>query len=408
MKSISQVSLSALVVVATTLSAQARDEAKWRPAVDPKPLTEQVNKGLAWIIEHQNGDGGWNQGEESRHMRSASQTPSEPSNVGDTCISVLALVRSGSTASSGDYAKAIRRGVDFVAGKVEAADNDSLWVTDQRGTRLQSKLGNYIDTFMASLMLAEVKDSMPDDAATTRVSNALAKVMRKIETNQRDDGSFGGAGWANALSQSIAGKGYNRAVQSGMDGDDGVRRRLESNAASKYDANSGQFAATDAAGVDLYASASTLGSLQESDNSNQGAKEEIRKQAASAPTAEGRTEAEKKLKDIEVNEKNLRDVRQAVVAKMNDAGFTSGFGSNGGEEFLSYMNIGESLVVNGGPEWESWNKNIMANLNRIQNNDGSWTGHHCITGRNFCTAAALLVLMTDRAPVPMSASLSRR
>ena len=37
----------------------------------------------------------------------------------------------------------------------------------------------------------------------------------------------------------------------------------------------------------------------------------------------------------------------------------------------------------------------------MQNEDGSWTGHHCITGRTFCTAAALLVLMGDRTPVPV-------
>jgi hypothetical protein len=37
----------------------------------------------------------------------------------------------------------------------------------------------------------------------------------------------------------------------------------------------------------------------------------------------------------------------------------------------------------------------------VQNQDGSWTGHHCITGQTFCTAAALLTLMADRTPVPV-------
>jgi squalene cyclase len=48
------------------------------------------------------------------------------------------------------------------------------------------------------------------------------------------------------------------------------------------------------------------------------------------------------------------------------------------------------------------------NMNRIQNADGSWTGHHCITGRTFCTSAALLVLMVDRSPVPVAAKIQRR
>ena len=38
-----------------------------------------------------------------------------------------------------------------------------------------------------------------------------------------------------------------------------------------------------------------------------------------------------------------------------------------------------------------------------QNDDGSWSGHHCITGRTFCTSTALLVLMADRTPVPVTA-----
>jgi hypothetical protein len=46
---------------------------------------------------------------------------------------------------------------------------------------------------------------------------------------------------------------------------------------------------------------------------------------------------------------------------------------------------------------------MTQNLDRIQNGDGSWSGHHCITGRTFCTSTALLVLMADRAPVPVQA-----
>jgi hypothetical protein len=64
------------------------------------------------------------------------------------------------------------------------------------------------------------------------------------------------------------------------------------------------------------------------------------------------------------------------------------------------MNIAEMLVVKGGDEWEKWDKSMATNLGRVQNQDGSWSGDHCITGRTFCTSAALLTLMADRAPVP--------
>ncbi len=67
------------------------------------------------------------------------------------------------------------------------------------------------------------------------------------------------------------------------------------------------------------------------------------------------------------------------------------------------MNIAESLVVKGGDEWKKWDDSMTENLNRVQNGDGSWSGHHCITGRTFCTSTALLVLMADRTPVPVKA-----
>ena len=85
----------------------------------------------------------------------------------------------------------------------------------------------------------------------------------------------------------------------------------------------------------------------------------------------------------------------------------NGFGSNGGEEFLSYMLVSETLVVKGGDEWKQWDSAMTRNLGNVQNQDGSWTGHHCITGRTFCTAAALLVLMADRAPTPLAKEMSR-
>ena len=66
--------------------------------------------------------------------------PGDNANVGDTCIAVLALLRAGSTAGTGEYATNIRRGVDFICESIEKADEQSLWVTDVRGTRLQGKL----------------------------------------------------------------------------------------------------------------------------------------------------------------------------------------------------------------------------------------------------------------------------
>src|SRR5262249_30326944 len=111
-------------------------------------------------------------------------------------------------------------------------------------------------------------------------------------------------------------------------------------------------------------------------------------------------DAAEQLKYIEDAEAAHEESLSSSYAYFKDASFRQGFGSNGGEEFLSYLNIGETLAAKGGKEWEDWDRSMTENLERIQNADGSWSGHHCITGRTFCTAAALLVLMADRAPRP--------
>jgi hypothetical protein len=94
---------------------------------------------------------------------------------------------------------------------------------------------------------------------------------------------------------------------------------------------------------------------------------------------------------------------KVLASNLGDAAFLRGFGNNGGEEFLSYMNISETLLVQGGEAWNKWDRQVSESIAQIQNEDGSWSGHHCITGRTFCTSAALLTLMADRAPVPQNA-----
>jgi hypothetical protein len=391
-----------------TNQTAARPAQTWKSAVQSKPISPAVKKGLTWLIERQQGSGGWAQGEESANMGRGMDGVKDQANVGDSCAALLALLRSGSTPSSGDYAAPILNGVRFVCGEIEKADSDSLFVTKTRGTRLQAKLGAYVDTFLASLLLAEVGKTMPTPEEQARVAAAQAKVMAKIEKNQREDGSFGGEGWANALSQGLAAKGINRSAQTGVAVSESVRGKLEQRAGKRFDAKGGSFSRDDAAGVDLYAVASSVGAMQDSDNTNNDKKRELEKTVRTAESPGARKEAQQLLDRYQVNSDTLAAAKKAAVSKLDNDQFVSGFGSNGGEEFLSYMTIGESLVVGGGAEWSTWDKKMTANLERIQNGDGSWTGHHCITGRSFCTAAALLVLMTDRAPVPLSADFKRR
>ncbi len=374
----------------------------WVTAVEPKPLSENVRRGLAWLVEHQHDNGGWTQGEESRTMGGGL---SGKSNVGDTSSATLALIRSGSTPSDGPHAGAIFKGLGFILTKVEASDTDSISVTDVNGTRLQSKLGPNIDTFLASLVLTEAVGHMPDQESENRLAAALNKVLHKIQKNQQSDGLWGGGGWAPALANAMAAKGLNRAMQAGMDVRIEALALVQGNVLAEVNAGRAVGGAG-AAGVALYAGAKNLGVLQDSVNSNRERRAEVVRLAESAPSLEQRDRAKKELDRFDAAEVAFETAQKIVIDRLNDPQFVAGFGSNGGEEFLSHMNIGESLVVKGGEVWEKWDAKMTRNLNRIQNGDGTWTGHHCITGRTFCTATALMVLMVDRTPVPPEALAS--
>jgi hypothetical protein len=381
----------------------------WSTAVTAKPLSNNVLRGLEFLAKHQLADGGWGQGEESANMGASMNGLAERSNVADTCVTLLALMRAGSTPREGVHAAALTRGLEFVLGKIEQSDADSLSITDVNGTRVQGKLGVHVDTFMASLALAEAKGLMPDAGREARLEKGLTKVLRKIEINQQADGGFESQGWAPVLAQAVAGKGINRAAQKGAVVSGESRKKFEDWANRQYDAKANRFEGEGSAGVNLYAAAATVGTLEESKNTRSMERADAEKKLADKRPMSVAENA--KAQQVIVESANVDiaagNAQQGVLKQLEDPSFVAGFGSNGGEEFLSYMLLAESLVAKGGNAWSDWDKAMTANLNRVQNGDGSWTGHHCITGRNFVTAAALLVLTADRAQVPLAAKIKQ-
>jgi hypothetical protein len=252
-------------------------------------------------------------------------------------------------------------------------------------------------------------------------------VLDKILRHQKADGSFDGEGWAPILAQAMCGKGINRARQAGARVSDTVLARAEDSAKLAFAESSKPVTAASpglsggssfgfrgaggvgggmgglkgSAGVELYARAASVGVLQDSVNTGKAREKELREKAKNGKDEKERNEARQQLGQIADARKVQMQAQAAVIERLDDQQFVSGFGSNGGEEFLSYMAIAESLVLKGGDEWKKWDTQMTQNLDRVQNGDGSWSGHHCITGRTFCTSTALLVLMADRTPVPV-------
>ena len=92
--------------------------------------------------------------------------------VADTCMAALALVRSGSTPAKGEYAKRVLQAVEFVCGEIEESDR-TRFTSPTRGTRVQSKLGPYIDTFMAVLLPARSRSRCPTTKREKRACRRL-------------------------------------------------------------------------------------------------------------------------------------------------------------------------------------------------------------------------------------------
>jgi hypothetical protein len=158
------------------------------------------------------------------------------------------------------------------------------------------------------------------------------------------------------------------------------------------------------AGVPLYRLAQGAGNSQDIVNSLVGDADKARAILADpkAPVmAKGL--AKRQLGRVSKLSDDNATAQQNLRGQIQNSSFVAGFGSNGGEEFLSFLNISEALLIGGGPDWEKWDKKMIDGLVRVQDKDGSWSGQHCITGKTFCTAAALLVLTADRTQFPAAA-----
>ncbi|PZQ78874.1 MAG: hypothetical protein DI548_15560, partial [Flavobacterium johnsoniae] len=167
---------------------------------------------------------------------------------------------------------------------------------------------------------------------------------------------------------------------------------------SNYNAESESVKAEDGAGIVLYAvSSSVRGSAKESQEAkaiiNQ-AKREGKLDKNAVLNKENLKKAGVSEEQAEVYDVADKVYNSAKVKAMNKE-VISGFGNNGGEEFLSFLQTGESMIVNQDEEWKKWYDDVSGRIMSIQNNDGSWNGHHCITSPVFCTATCLMILTVE-------------
>ena len=365
----------------------------------PAPLDPFVLRGVEWLVKAQHPGGGWGAGSHAhQQIRDPHQVSTDPAT---TAFVAMALLRTGNTPESGPHHEALKRATLYLLDAVDKAPAHGPKITDVTGTQPQAKLGPLVDTGMTSQYLAQVLPMLSKDSPLRgRVDAALERCIQKLQDSQSTDGKWTGGGWAPVLQSSVNATALEMAQAAGKDVDTRKLEKAREYQKSNFDSASGRAGSRDAAGVELYAFSSAqranAAEAVEAVRQVEGAKEK----GQLAPEAPVSVDNLKKAGLDEAKARVLHDAYQAnraQVRRMADEDLLKGFGNNGGEEYLSYLQTSESLVLAGGEEWEGWRQKMTARLAKIQSNDGSWTGHHCITSPVFCTAAVLQTLTADRA-----------
>jgi len=367
------------------------------------PVAIAVDQGVKWLVSVQGKDGGWGQdGGETSYIRKSERLESSGNDVANTAVAAEALLHTGNTPTSGPYRDSLRSAVRFILDHVEGSPAEGLAVTNQMGTQIQRKLGPYIDTFLTSKLLAELDGNMGSLQSNARVRRSLEKCVAKIEKNQLKDGSWNIAGgWAPILGTSMASQSLYMARQKGVQVQQLALAKVEDytqKTASSPPGSMGAPKAGSGGGVGRATAGGVVGGIAgRAPMAMAALATETAAVAAGVPLYKRAQELEQLSRTESDRVKNAPQIA-AIKHEMADARFATGFGSIGGEEFFSWLNVSDSLRRTGGPEWEHWNADIKARILSMQNGDGTWAGHHCITGRVAVTSAAILTLLADREP----------
>ena len=359
-------------------------------------LSLSVRDGLAWLHDAQLPSGGYGAGSHSaQNIMDPHAVKADPAT---TAMVAQAFLRSGVTLQGDKYSQNLKKAISFLLETVENTPKTSEYITEVRGTQIQTKLGQNIDAVLTAQLLSNLLDRNLNGIDKARVARCLDICVSKIEAGTDASGRQTGAGWAGVLQSGLAYSALESADAVGAKVDKKVLERSKNYQKGNYDADNGTIKTEDGAGVMLYAVSNSVRASA--------------KEAREVEEAVNKAKKEGKLaKNAPVSVENLRKIGYAESEAMEyttsykvyqsgkDAAqredVLNGFGNNGGEEFLSFLQTGESMAVNQDNDWKKWYNDMSGRILKIQNQDGSWNGHHCITSPVFCTATSILLLTVE-------------
>ncbi|TWT34327.1 prenyltransferase/squalene oxidase repeat-containing protein [Blastopirellula retiformator] len=331
----------------TGISAVSLESEVWAdqpPAENPArtdiETKKTIDRGLTWLVSTIHKDG--TVGPDVYHE----------SNLACTAMVGLALMTEGSTAYGGRYSKESRRVLGGVLDLVERRKLDGG--ESKAETLVQHKIGANADVFLATLYLSEVYYEAP--GYEKDIEEALNRLIRHICQSQRADGMWGDESWAPILGTVLGWESLRSAHSAGF----------KINASSRLVAEA------------------LIKRLRDKSKDKGGWMHTFYKNASSL-----RVLYSMDYRDDPLFAQSVED----LLALTKERSPT--FELAGGEEFLSYYLVTQCMLKEpDNAEWAQWHPHVRKALIRLQNGDGSWTGHHCIRDRTFCTAAALMTLLS--------------
>jgi hypothetical protein len=354
---------------------------------DPSKTTWDQSA-INWLLEAQSPNGGWGAGSHAyQNITDPHLVQTDPAT---TSFAAMALLKAGGPLNENPYKEQILKALDRLLSDIDKRPDNGR-ITSLEGTQPQVKLGIHIDASMALQFLTEMRDQVEDKSLGIRIDKAAEVCIDLIQGSQNANGGWAGGGWAPVLQSAMANNALEIA-QKRYDVDQGVidqSRKYQADNISTDGVKS-----EDAAGVPLYAAVSA----QRATASDAQEVEKLLEPGMVAGYSSGKVKKDEISKALE--SKGVSRDKADQMANSYAVNYTSsqalqnediwqGFGNNGGEEYLSYMLTSEALAQQGKEEWMKWRQSIEPKFKQAQNQNGSWSGQHCITSPVFCTAAVI-------------------
>jgi len=308
--------------------------------------TAAVRKGNEFMLKTMNRDGG------------CGVDVGQGSDIGCTAMVGMSLMSQGNTPIEGPYNSEIRKIIGYMLKIVENMPSDNI--TSANGTQLQNKIGKQAHSFFATVFLSQAMGMGLD---SEQIRKAMTKLVSMIVRQQDSKGSWGNDAWAPVLGTVMGWLALRASHMVGME----------------------------VGGSPELTAKHLITQMKQQLGQNGGWMHTLYKNATGV-----RVLYAMGMENEEISKRAFKDVLQ-LVSKDNTA-----FTQAGGEEYIAFHLITETMLQKGGADWRTWLPVIRDRIIGVQNRDGSWTGHHCITSRTFCTAAACLVLTSPNRYLPIS------